>query len=351
VEELTHRVVRLGRKVGDPAATAAGHAVTWWVRMVRGDCHAAREAGARLIALAAEIGNDILLINGHMHTQIACHHLGEFREAADHADAVLTLAARVPYPERCISILDPVVASLAESARNSWITGYLGRAFSNCDAAVTLARELRHPDSLAFAWIFHGWVHGYRGDWQTALRSVDSGIAIASESGSVQTLAWNRCVRGWALAHLGEIEAGRSELAAGIEASKSIMGQVALPQFSAMMAEVLLLRKDVAGAEEWLTSAIEVEDGNDDRYFSAEIHRLLAICLAGRRQTEAAREALQKAIDLSRAQGARFFELRAALTLAQHDPAQGCAVLQSVITNVPEPEPWPEVESARRILR
>ena len=89
VEELAHRMVRLGEKVGDPAATSAGLAATWIVRMVRGDCRAAKEAGARLTVLAAETGNDILLINGHMQTQLACHHLGEFREAACHADAVL----------------------------------------------------------------------------------------------------------------------------------------------------------------------------------------------------------------------------------------------------------------------
>ena len=68
VEELAHRMVRLGEKVGDPAATSAGLAATWIVRMVRGDCRAAKEAGARLIVLAAETGNDILLINGHMQT-------------------------------------------------------------------------------------------------------------------------------------------------------------------------------------------------------------------------------------------------------------------------------------------
>jgi DNA-binding winged helix-turn-helix (wHTH) protein/tetratricopeptide (TPR) repeat protein len=350
VEELTHRVVRLGETVGDPAATAAGLAATWIVRMVRGDCRAAKEAGGRLIALAGETRNDILLINGHMETQIACHHLGEFREAAEHATAVLALAPRAPHPERCISVLDPVIASLAESARNLWITGRLSESFAECDRAVALGSEMRHPDSLAFAWIFHGWVRGYRGDWRTALRSADAGIAIASESGSVQTLAWNRCVRGWALAHLGEIEAGRLELAAGIEASRSIMGQIALPQFSAMMAEVLLLRNDVAGAEEWLTRAIDVENANDDRYFSAEIHRLLAICLASGGQTEAARAPLQKAIQVSRSQGARFFELRAALTLARHDPQQGHAAVRSVVASFPEPEPWPEVEAARRIL-
>jgi len=70
-----------------------------------------------------------------MEAQTACHHLGEFREAAKHATAVLALAPRVPGAERCITILDPVVGSLAESARNLWITGHLTRALMACDEA------------------------------------------------------------------------------------------------------------------------------------------------------------------------------------------------------------------------
>lgn len=351
VEQLSRRIVQLGERVGDPAATAAGLAATWIVQMVRGVCIAAKDAGERLVDLATTAGSDVLLINGHMETQIACHHLGEFRDAARHAAAVLALAPRVSRAERCISILDPVVASLAESARNLWITGHLARALAACNEAVALGREIGHPDSLAFAWVFKGWIHGYRGDWQTTLPSVEAGIAIAQESGSVQTLAWNRCVRGWALAHLGDLPAGVSELAAGIEASKSIMGQVALPQFSAMMAEVLLLRGDVAAADQWLGGAADVENANDDRYFSAEVHRLCATCLAARGQTGAARTELQKAIEVAQSQQAAFFELRAALALASHSPQEGRAAVAAVLANFPEPEPWPEIETARQLLR
>jgi len=349
VEQLARRVVQLGEKVGDPAATAAGLAATWIVRMVRGDCRAAKEAGERLAALATETGSDVLLINGHMQAQIACHHLGEFGEAAERAAAVQGIAPRVSHAERCITILDPVVGSLAESARNLWITGYLARALAECDRAVALGRELRHPDSLAFAWVFHGWIHGYRSDWPVTLAAVESGIAIAQQSGSVQTLAWNRCVRGWALAHVGELDAGVSELAAGIDASKAIMGQVALPQFSVMMAEVLLLRKDVAAAEDWLTRAIDVENANEDRYFSAEVHRLSAVCRAARGESNAARAELQKALDVSRSQGARFFELRAAMALTEHHRKEGLPVLCSVLAHFPEPEPWPEIQAAQRM--
>jgi predicted ATPase len=285
-----------------------------------------------------------------MHAQIACHHLGEFEEAQEYAAAVLALAPRASHPERCISILDPVVASLAESGRNRWITGYLARSLADCDAGVALGREVRHPDSLAFAWVFHAWIHGYRGDWKACMASAETGTAIAREAGSVQTLAWNRCVHGWALAHVGEVETGLTELSAGIDASKAIFGQVALPQFIAMTAEVLLLGQKAAAAEACLMRAIDVEHSHDDRYFDAEVHRLSAVCLAARGETDGARSHLHNALEIARSQGATMFELRAALTLAELDVEDASAALQSVMARFPEPENWPEIEAARRIL-
>jgi hypothetical protein len=120
---------------------------------------------------------------------------------------------------------------------------------ADCGAAVALGRELRHPDSLAFAWAFDAWLHGHRGNWTACIASAENGIAIARDAGSIQTLAWNRCVHGWALAHVGEVETGLAELSAAIDASTAIMGQVAMPQFTAMMAEVFLLGRNASAAE------------------------------------------------------------------------------------------------------
>jgi hypothetical protein len=310
---------------------------------------AARDAAARLISLGDAAQNDVLLINGHMQAQIACHHLGEFSHAREHAAMVMKLADRAPHIERCISIFDPVVASLAESARNSWITGYLTRAHADCEAAVALARELRHPDSLAFAWLFHAWIHGYRRDWRRSVVSSETGIAIARQSGSVQTLAWNRCVHGWAVAHAGDPTSGQAEIAAAIEASKGIMGHVALPQFSAMMAEVLLLRDDVTAAETWVTQATEIEDARDDRYFAAEVRRLSGVCLTRRGRPDDARDRLYEAIEIALAQGATTFELRSALSLADVDLHAGGVAVREALGRFPEPEEWPEVAAGQTL--
>jgi len=347
VEQLTQHVVRLAGEFGDVPAEAAALGATWIVRIVRGECLAARDAAVRLASLGDAAQNDVLLINGHFQAQIACHHLGEFSQARDHACMVMTLADRAAYGERCISVFDPVVASLAESARNNWITGYLARALSDCDAAVTLAKEVRHPDSLAFAWLFHAWIHGYRRDWHRAVASSETGLTIAHQSGSVQTLAWNGCVHGWAVGHVGDPASGEGEMAAAIEASKGIMGHVALPQFSAMMAEVLLVRGDLTAAETCLTHAMDFEHSRDDGYFAAEVRRLSGVCLARQGRVDEARARLSEAREIARAQGATMFELRSSLSLVEVNVREGRMAARDVLARFPEPEPWPEVMAAR----
>ena len=161
---------------------------------------------------------------------------------------------------------------------------------------------MRHPDSLAFAWLFHAWIHGYRRDWHRSVASSETGIAIARQSGSVQTLAWNGCVHGWAVAHAGNPTNGEAEMAAAVEASKGIRGEVALPQFSAMMAEVLLIRGDLTAAEACLTQAMDFEKSHDDAYFAAEVKRLSGVSLARLGRTDDARTRLREAREIARAQ-------------------------------------------------
>ena len=229
--------------------------------------------------------------------------------------------------------------------------GDFASAVADSEAAVALGRELRHPDSLAFAWVFQAWIHGYRSHWAACLVSAAAGIAIANESGSVQTLAWNQCVHGWALAHAGDVEEGRSELSAAIDVSKRIMGHIALPQFNVMMAEVLLLRGDLAAAEAWLREAREFTRSHDDRYFDAEVRRLLATCRAQRGELDEATAGLRDAIEVARAQSAATFELRAALSLAQLAPREGRKAVRSAVGRIQEPAGWPEVTAAQDVLR
>ena len=73
------------------AALALG--MTCFVRLVRGECQASRDAARQLIDLAEAAHHLPLVVNGHMQAQIACHHLGHFADADVHAQEVMRLGA------------------------------------------------------------------------------------------------------------------------------------------------------------------------------------------------------------------------------------------------------------------
>ncbi len=344
VEALANRASSLAAQLQDRQATALALGMTCYVRLVRAECTSARDAARQLAALAADAGQEALLVNAHVQAQIACHHLGHFADADTHAAEVMRGGLRLQPHERFMNVFDPLVASLAESSRNAWITGRLARAARLAEEAVATGSEVGHPESLAFAWLFHAWLYGYRRDWRTCVQSADTGLAVARHAGAVQTLAWNRCVRGWGRAHTGDPEGGRQELEEGIALSQSIMGEVAMPQFRAMMTEVLLLRADREQAREWIQDALAAAEHQDDGYFAAEVHRLAALTgTPGPRRLSPAQH-LARALAVARAQGAAFFEVRAALTAYRlgHD----ASAMRDALARVSEPEPWPDIRDA-----
>jgi DNA-binding winged helix-turn-helix (wHTH) protein len=349
VEALVNQASTLAAQLQDRQAIARVLGLTLVVRLVRAECTAARDAARDLAVLASASGNPALLVNAHMHAQIACHHLGHFADADVHAREVMRLGPALRPHERFINVFDPCVASLAESSRNAWITGRLAQAAGLADEAVALGADIGNPDSLAFAWLFHAWLHGYRGDWVNCVRSADRGIAIAQHAGTIQTLAWNRCVRGWARAQQGDVADGRRELAEGMALSHSIMGEVALPQFRAMMTEVFMRGGAVDEARACLEEALAASEQQDDAYFLSELHRLAATCGARGPHGLTPRQHAERALAVAREQGAAFFEVRAALTAIAHGTNAGA--LRRALARIPEPEPWADVQAARARLR
>ena len=91
-------------------------------------------------------------------------------------------------------------------------------------------------------------------------------------------------------------------------------------------------------------------NAHSDRYFAAEVHRLSAVCRLMRGATGEAVELLQTALDVARSQGAKMFELRAALALAAHDPEKAREVVAAVLVSLPESEPWPDIVRATGLL-
>ena len=185
--------------------------------------------------------------------------MGDLLIAQRHADVCIPMGTPANQAARLISIFDPVVATLAESSRNLWMLGDTRGCIERARRAVELAREVRHPDSLAFALIFHGWMHGYREDWETCLRSTRGRDCARRPT-------WPRADLGLESLHswLGARAYGQDRgwpcrAAARDGGFRPHLGQIAMTQFCAMLSEVLLLRGDHARALEEIRQMLTAE--------------------------------------------------------------------------------------------
>jgi hypothetical protein len=355
VERVSQRVITLAEELDDHDSLFAALNGAAFVHMVRGECPEATKVAEHMLTIAAQSGSEVQQLNAHMWAMIAAHHSGEFSTAQRYADACIQMGTPSNQAARLISIFDPVVATLVESSRNLWIMGDTRGCVERTRRAIELARDIRQPSSLSFALLFHGWMHGYREDWDTGLRSTAEGIALSSQHGDVQTLAWNRCVHGWARAHAGMTADGLVELQSAMEDSAQIWGHVAMAQFVAMLAEVLMLRGDPSRALDEIQRILTVNEKTGDLYFNAELHRLAGECHLALDDPEAAEVALHQSIETARGQGAKTFELRAATSLARlwaarNEPKRGYTLLTALCDALGDAEETVDVRRARACL-
>jgi hypothetical protein len=354
-ERVSQRIIELSERLGDHGSLFAALDGAAIVHMVRGECPEAAAIADRMIAVADQSGSIVQQMNALMWATIGRHHLGQLHLAQAHADACIRLETQCPASARVITIFDPVVATLAESSRNLWMLGDTRGCLERAERAVALARTIGHPESLSFALVFHGWMRGYREEWDAALGTAAEGLSLSGAQGLVQTRTWHGCIHGWALAHTGRPADGLAEVQSAIQDSTRILGQIAMPQLHAMLAEVLIIRGEHARALDEVQRFLCADPPVSDAHFVAELHRLAAVCHLALGETDAAEASLHAALATARSQGAVTFELRASTALGQlwarrTETHRARMLLQGVLDGLDDPEDTVDVRRARACL-
>ena len=113
---------------------------------------------------------------------------------------------------------DSGVHCLALGALALWHLGYPEQALRRIHDALTLAQELSHPFSLAFALDFAAWLHQLRREGQAVQERAAALIALATDQGFPFWGACGTILRGWALAEQGQSAEGMAQMCQGIAA-------------------------------------------------------------------------------------------------------------------------------------
>ncbi len=322
--------------------------------LVRAELKQAYEKGKQLLDLAQQVGEDGYALGCQLVMGAAAAHLGELDRARQHLEEVVARYDANHHWDLAYYLgQDPGVGALSYLSFVLWHQGYPDQAVAAKNAALDLARELNHPYSLGFAASFAAMLlHRMR-----QVAECEKQAAMALELGEQGPFplwqAMGGMAHGWAIAHQGRTEEGINEIKKGLAVWEGTGAQLALPYLHTLVAEAYL----AAGKREEGLKALEASfDGPEEVWWLPEQHRVYAELLRLAPGAEVEAEAsLRKALDSARKWKMRYFELRAAMSLArllrkQGRAAEGRDLLAECYAWFTEGLDTPDLQEARELL-
>ena len=283
---------------------------------------------------------------------------GEYREAREHLERALALFQ----PGRDDDLAfrfghDAGVAAMCFLAFTLWPMGDVGRAVSLVGDAEARSAGLAHIQTQAYGKWHAALFELMRGGLSRAALNAVALARIAREHDLPLWRAWGVFLVGLVLAESGALSGGLEAMRRGVDLLREQNVLIHDGSIKIALAEAEARAGDVDRALAILDEALATCERTDYRAFEAELHRVRAEMLLKRDPANPvpAEEALQTAIAVAKRQGARSFELRAALSLAKVYQSTGRdveahAVLAPALEGfAPTPE-MPEIAQAQALL-
>ncbi len=270
------------------------------------------ELGERLLAIAEKAGD------AHQEA-LACYALGNVHCALGNLDTSDS------YLRRCLAGYRPAmpVAAYGDSAGVGahaflgWVhtlrgVGAAGRR--EAQAAIALARRLDHPPAVCYALLFAAETHRLRREPQVAAAFAAEAAAVAEGCGIVAWAVFAEVFLGWHEALAGSAGGIARARRALDQVMGSIMAGTAAPLFAAV-AEAALRTGEHAEGLRAVGAALSLMERNHGRHLQADLLLLRGELLQAIGRREEACASAAEALAVAFAQGARLFELRAAMAL------------------------------------
>jgi predicted ATPase len=149
------------------------------------------------------------------------------------------------------------------------------------------------------------------------LRSAEEVVAVSSEQGFSQWLAVGNILHGWCLGTSGQTAEGIQRLAKWITICRAAGVKLTLPFCLITLAEVCGQAKQPEEGLKRLAEAADLVETTKERWAEAEIHRMRGTLLLSMHEAAAAEDSFCRALAVARAQQAKSWELRAAMSMAR----------------------------------
>jgi class 3 adenylate cyclase/DNA-binding winged helix-turn-helix (wHTH) protein/tetratricopeptide (TPR) repeat protein len=318
VERSVARARELCIALGDPPKLfVVSYGWAWSLPWIRAEMRAAKDAALLLLARAEEMHDPAALRFAHGAMGLTLLYMGEARLAAEHFLSALSLHDPDHHPPSQMGV-DFRVAHLCYLAWALIHVGYPGQALQSALEAVARARTLSHPYTTAFANAYIASLRLLRREPDEALEVVEQLFAMCSEYGLADLLAGAIGIRGTVLASRGH-EEGIPLIEQRVASGRRTGLKFVRPQELCSLAEACIAFNQFDKASEALAEALTIAECDGPRYFETETHRLRGELLLRKSASNRveAETCFERAIEVARQRGDRWWELRAMTSLAR----------------------------------
>jgi predicted ATPase len=290
------------------------------VHLARAEPLRAKELSDGLLVLAEREKNSELLLQAH-HAAWAIHNfLGEAAKARTAAERGWTLYDHEAHKNHAFVYggHNPAVCSRNIGSWAVWRLGYPDQALAWQEAGLALAGQQPHPSMLAHTFTWAAFLHQFRRDLDKLREQAERAATLAREQALANNEAEANMLLGWLMVEEGEPEAGMHLIGEGMAVRQASGTIFHSSYFLGLLARAHARAGETAEALRLVSEALSFAESRSERWYEPELRRLRGEYLLheGATQARDAEASFKEALSLARAQGAKAWELRSAVSLA-----------------------------------
>ena len=276
---------------------------------VRGQIGAALRISEQIKDAGERDGSTATRMWGHVVTGYALYHRGDVEPARIELMRGLPLYDESHPPT---AVFDLEATALTYLAYVEWHRGCVTVAHRHITKALARARKLDTAQDLAWAAIYELGLYGLLRDPEPILARVDDALRVARDQPIFEAIVL--ILGGWANAQRGRRDEGVADLRRGLDMYRAAGSRLQVPVFTTRLFECL---GDAPLDERRAVAVAAFEAVGEEELELPEALRLRAeVLVAEGAPVETVESPLRDAMDVAKRHGSRWYELRAATTLA-----------------------------------
>jgi len=325
------RAGELCEQIGESPQLFMALAFLWSFDLTRGEPKKAYKLAEQIISLSQRSQDPIQMMMANWFSGLTLVYLGEFSSARAPLEQVVK--SYDPQKHGFLAFAfgqDAGVSCLSWLGWALWFLGYPEQAVKQCKEALVLAKKLNHPFTLGFAYGIAGSLfYSLPREFQKVKEHSEVSRMLGKREGFGLFQAMEPLFRGMERSIEGNVEEGIKLMRQGLATYRAIGTEMQLPHYLGLFGELCEKGGKVKEGFEAVAEGLAAVNKSGERYYEAELYRikgelvLKKARVKDKTKQEEAEECFRQAIDISRHQKAKSWELRATMSLSRLLQKQG----------------------------